>query len=378
MKDEVSPLGGAKPPEGGTTNRALDNLFVELYRAFFMNKTEKPFVIPIFLPNMGCPHRCVFCNQTPVTGETRHIPSPEELCSRINTFLYYKGKERKPVQIAFYGGNFLGLREDDIISLLYESAQFVRRGMADSIRFSTRPDTIDPHRLDLIKSFPVSTVELGVQSMDDRVLSMANRGHTALDTERAAGLLKERHYEVGMQMMVGLPGDDETGAVDSAEKIAGLSPDFVRIYPTVVLADSLLAKWHKAGTYVPLEMDECVTLVKNLCLFFREKRIPVIRMGLQASEELEKGGDNILAGPYHPAFGHLVYSEMFLDKATSMMEATKIGHDSLLIRVHPRNISEMRGIRNRNVELIKKRFHIRSVNVLPDPSLEQGEVKIGN
>ncbi len=155
--------------------------------------------------------------------------------------------------------------------MLNESAKFVESGKVGSIRFSTRPDTITNERLDILKEYPVSTIELGVQSMDDRVLTMAKRGHTSSDTVKAVAVLKERGYEIGLQMMVGLPGDDEATSLATGRRIADLAPDFVRIYPAVVLKNSLLAKWYKEGKYTPLSLEPCVTLVKKLHLLFLKK-----------------------------------------------------------------------------------------------------------
>jgi len=259
-------------------------------------KKNTPFIIPIFLPNLGCPHQCAFCNQTSITGVTPDTISTETLCSLINEFLEYKKTQRRSVQVSFYGGNFLGLKKEYIRILLDETTKFVKNKRINSIRFSTRPDTISDKKLDIIKDYPVSTIEIGVQSMDNQVLAMAKRGHTALETEKAAALLKERNYDVGMQMMVGLPGDDETKSLFTAQRIASFSPDFVRIYPTVVLAHSRLAVWYRNGEYTPWSLSRCVALVKNLYLFFKSKKIPVIRMGLQASEDLAKD-TTILAGP---------------------------------------------------------------------------------
>jgi len=244
---------------------------------------NKPFIIPIFIPHAGCPHQCAFCNQSAITSIERKIPSPEKLHKIVNDFLKYKGKDRNLVQIAFFGGNFLGLRAADIESLLHEAGKFVTAGSVNSLRFSTRPDTINNETLDILNPFPVSTIELGVQSMDDHVLAMSKRGHTSADTKKAVRLLKERNYEIGLQMMVGLPGDDETKAQLTGRQLADMSPDFVRIYPTVVLAGSLLAKWYQNGEYTPIPLEQCIILVKNLYLLFRENNIKVIRMGLQAS-----------------------------------------------------------------------------------------------
>ena len=279
--------------------------------------------------------------------------------------------------MAFYGGNFLGLNKDYIKLLLDESIKFVKNGSIDSIRFSTRPDTIDQERLDILEDYPVSTIEIGVQSMDDRVLLMAKRGHTVLDTENAVAQLKERNYEIGLQMMVGLPGDDETKSLTTAHRIADLSPDFVRVYPTVVLANSRLALCYQKGKYKPWPLERCVTFVTKLYLFFRNKKIPVIRMGLQASENFEKGAA-IVAGPYHPAFGHLVYSEIFLDMATAIMETEKVSHKTITIKVNPRSISKMRGLKNKNVETLKRKFHIKSLEIIPDPSLAEDRLAVSS
>ncbi len=333
-------------------------------------RSYRPFIIPVFLPHIGCPHKCVFCNQTVITGEKRKIPSHKEINLYITRFLGYKGDKRRRVQIAFYGGNFLGLEQDYIKSLLHEAAKFVTEGRVESIRFSTRPDSIDDERLDLLKEFPVATIELGVQSMDDNVLSMSRRGHTSLDTEKAFCLLEKRDYEIGLQMMVGLPGDDETGALETGRRIAEMKPDFVRIYPTIVLKNSLLGDLYKKGKYIPLPLEQCVTLVKNLYLLFRKNGINVIRMGLQASDGLDRESA-ILAGPYHPAFGALVYSEIFLDKAVSILESKKDLHDMISIRVNQRNISRIRGLKNTNIKTLKQKFHIRSIEIIPDMTLAE-------
>ena len=340
-----------------------------------LEKKNIPFIIPIFLPHVGCPHQCAFCNQLSITGVKKNTISPEKLDLLINEFLQYKERHRRPVQVAFYGGNFLGLKKDYIKLLLDESTRFVKNGKVDSIRFSTRPDTISYEQFDILDNYPISTIEIGVQSMDDKVLVMAKRGHTALDTEKAAAILKERNYEIGMQMMIGLPGDDETKSLFTAHKIAALSPDFVRIYPTVVLAKSRLAIWYQKGEYTPWSLARSIALVKNLYLFFKSKAIPVIRMGLQASEDLAKD-TTILAGPYHPAFGHMVHSEIFMDMAVSIMEAKNGSCEKITINVHPRSISKMRGLKNKNVESLKKKFQIKSLEIIPDLSLAEDKLRV--
>jgi len=336
---------------------------------------HRPFIIPIFLPHAGCPHQCVFCNQTSITGVGRDSVSPEKVKQQIHEFLKYKRSDRQLVQMAFYGGNFLGLEKESIKRLLNASAKFVKNKNINTIRFSTRPDTIDHDRLNIIKDYPVSTIEIGAQSMDDRVLAMANRGHSASETQRAVALLKERHYDIGLQMMVGLPGEDEASSLSTAHRIGELEPDFVRIYPTIVLKNSLLARWYENGTYRPWSLEQSVAHVKMLYLFFKKKKIPVIRMGLQAAEDLDSGAA-VLAGPYHPAFGHMVHSKIFLDMATAVLKDMKGGHDTVTIKVHPHSISKMRGMENSNVTTLKKRFQIRFLKIGSDSSLDEDRLTV--
>jgi histone acetyltransferase (RNA polymerase elongator complex component) len=174
-----------------------------------------------------------------------------------------------------------------------------------------------------------------------------------------------------------LPGDDETKAQLTGHSLVDLSPDFVRIYPTLVLAGSLLAKWYHTGTYAPLPLEKCVALVKNLYLLFRENDIKVIRMGLQASEDLENGSE-ILAGPYHSAFGHLVFSRIFLDMATSILNSKKYDQNEITLKVHPRSISHMRGLKNTNIKILKKKFNIKSIKIIPEMSVAKESMVVND
>jgi len=335
----------------------------------------RPFIIPIFLPHAGCPHQCVFCNQVSITGVKHEAVEPDKIRIQIREFLKYRKENRKPVQIAFFGGNFLGLKLEEIKSWLNLAGEFISQGLVDGIRFSTRPDTIDAERLDIVENYPVSTVELGVQSMDDRVLALAGRGHSASDTIRAVKALKQRQLDIGLQIMVGLPGDNETLSLISAEKTAALRPDFVRLYPTIVIKNSPLARWYQNGTYAPLCLEEAVTRVKNLYQFFSRHNIKIIRMGLQASQDFEDG-QTVFAGPYHPAFGHLVLSEIFYDKAVAAIESAGFTTGRLSILVNPRSISKLRGLNNSNINKLKARFEQDSVEVMPDSSLAEEELWI--
>jgi len=337
-------------------------------------KIQKPFIIPVFLPHAGCPHRCVFCNQTAITGQNPFLPDTDSFREQVNAFIAFKSEQRKEVQIAFYGGNFLGLSEKTVKKLLQEAATFVQSGKADSIRFSTRPDSIDAVRLNWLRAFPVSTIELGVQSMDDGVLLLSNRGHTVRDTEKAVGLLRQNNYQIGLQLMLGLPGDNEERAIKSAEEAAALAPDFVRIYPTVVLNKSPLTRLFQKGEYIPLSLEAAVSIAKKMFLVFESRHIPVIRMGLQASQDLDAGAA-VLAGPYHPAFGQLVYAELFLDKARLLLRNSENGSRVITLQVHPRSLSRLQGIRKYNIQTLKDEFALQSITLIADDSLAENELK---
>jgi histone acetyltransferase (RNA polymerase elongator complex component) len=341
-----------------------------------MNKHPKPFIVPVFIAHQGCPHRCVFCDQSAITGQSGRIPSSDDLRRYIEGYLKYAGPLRYPVQVSFYGGTFLGLDDDTIIRLLSLAQGFVDEGVVHGIRFSTRPDSVTREKLDLIRPYTVKTVELGVQSMDDGVLALSSRGHGSCHTEAASGLLSERGYETGFQVMVGLPGDDRNKSLRTAERLSHLKPSFMRIYPALVLKGSALAGLYHQGAYTPLSLDEAVFRVKELYLYLKSRNIKVIRMGLQASEELDSGSVTV-AGPYHPSFGHLVYSAVFLDMAEKILQkemARNVNREAVFF-VHPKNISKLRGLKNKNLDVLKALFHLDHIRVMGDDSLDPETVK---
>ncbi len=335
----------------------------------------RPFIVPVFLPQAGCPFQCAFCNQHHITGKPQGVPESDAVRRQIEQFLGYRDVRRGETQIAFYGGNFLGLGQALVEKLMALAEDYVSAGRAAGIRFSTRPDSVHPRQLQWVAPFTVAAIELGVQSMHDRVLTLARRGHTASDTASAMDRLKAAGYRIGAQLMVGLPGDDEALSLASGEALARLAPDFVRIYPTLVLRGSRLAVAYREGRYDPWPLERCVATVKRLYYLFQARGIPVIRMGLQASADLEDGRA-VLAGPYHPAFGHLVYSEIFLDRAsTSLSRAPGVG-EAVRLRVHPRSVARLRGDKNRNLETLRRRFGLREIQVLADDRLALAELTV--
>ena len=335
----------------------------------------RPFIVPVFIPHAGCPHQCAFCNQNIITRQHQPKLSIREIKSTIKHFLQYRQPHHAKPEISFYGGNFLGLDPELIQKLLCLAQDFVDKKQAQSIRFSTRPDTITSDRLDQLASFSTKTIELGIQSMDDNVLRHAMRGHTSEDNLRAIHFLKQSAYTTGAQIMIGLPHQDTVSALDTAHQVAALHPDFVRIYPTVVLKGSQLETWYRQGKYEPLTLDAAVEQTKKIYAIFEHTKIPVIRMGLQASKDLHLD-KAMLAGPYHPAFGHLVHSGLFFDKVVVELETKSLPRPNITIFVHPNSIPKMRGLKNSNIERLQTKYKIQSVQVAGDDSLAEDAVKV--
>jgi histone acetyltransferase (RNA polymerase elongator complex component) len=335
----------------------------------------RPFIVPLFVPHKGCPHRCVFCNQTSITGFEGGRLSRQQVRDVIAEFLAFKGDHRGAAEVAFYGGNFLGLPTPYRQLLLEEAQAFVEKGQVDGIRFSTRPDTIATASLNDVAPYAVGTIEVGAQSMDDTVLDLSRRGHTAADTQRAVKILKAHHVRVGLQIMPGLPGATPESILETGRRVAELKPDFVRIYPTVVVKNTVLETWYHSGRYTPLCLAEAVELTKRLYVFLTERGIQVIRMGLQPSSSLLEGG-NVVAGPFHPAFGHLVHSAVFLDLASEALVSEQGLSKRVAVKVHPSDVSRLIGQGRENLRRLVERFHLETIQVLPDSSVPENTVRV--
>jgi histone acetyltransferase (RNA polymerase elongator complex component) len=277
--------------------------------------------------------------------------------------------------VAFYGGNFMGLPASYRAALLEKAEAFVSQGTVNGIRFSTRPDTISFSSMTTWDRYSVQTVELGVQSMDDAVLLQSRRAHTERDVHRAVEHLKSRGYAVGIQIMPGLPGDTRVSIMETGNKVVALQPDFVRIYPTVVIKDTVLEQWFRSGKYEPLSLNQAVQTTKALFLLFQKHRIPVIRMGLQASDNLMKSG-NVVAGPFHPAFGHLVYSAVFLDLADQALKSQQRLSNTVTLMVSPYDVPKMVGQHKENIKRLVRRFDLDDIRVVGHPTVLENTVRV--
>ncbi|MDH3348800.1 MAG: radical SAM protein [Desulfobulbaceae bacterium] len=304
-------------------------------------------IIPIFIPHEGCPHCCSFCNQHQISGRIKSSPvDGAEVCETIETWLGYRRKTTDKPEVAFYGGSFTGLPLSRQTALLRAVQPFIEQGRVGKIRLSTRPDYINEAGVDLLQEHGVRTVELGVQSMNNDVLTRNGRGHSAENTRAAIHLLRRKSMNIGVQLMTGLIGDTRLRLMDTVKEVISLKPDCVRIYPVLVLKGSLLEKMTKRGEYQPLTLDGAIIQAAWMKKQFDRQGITVLRMGLQAGEELE---NSLIAGPYHPAFGELVNGRLMLKKTIELLHSHNSG-DKATLCISPRDRSVFQGIGGCNIK----------------------------
>ena len=340
------------------------------------NGMAKPLIIPLFLLHQGCPHRCIFCNEGKAVGGGQPAITGEYLKATVAAYLKNgRRKDRGPVQIAFYGGNFTGIETARQRELLEMAGQFVGEGLVDGIRISTRPDYIDAAGLELLKEFHVQTVELGAQSLVDSVLQCSRRGHTADDVRQALALLKGRGFETGLHLMVGLPGDSPESFAATVRETVALQPHMVRLHPTLVFADTGLEAAWKRGDYRPLSMAGAIAACKYALGEFTGAGIPVIRLGLQTTPEMEKPG-SIVAGPYHPSFRCLVEEAVFRDLVYRLLAGQDSAGREVTFFLSPRDISTFRGQNNRNIKAIKEQYALADLTLSIDPDQPRGGLKM--
>lgn len=326
--------------------------------------SAKQTIIPVFVPHLGCRKDCVFCNQRRISGAQRPVTADEVSAAIVQGAAQTPSGARR--QLAFYGGSFTAIPAKMQTALLEAARPFLQDGTLASIRLSTRPDAIDEETLDRLAFYSVETIELGAQSMDDRVLTLSGRGHTAGDVADAAALVKARGFRLILQMMTGLPGDEDGQAsLRTAEALVNLHPDGVRVYPTVVVRDTPLYDLWKAGNYREHTVEAAVDLCARIVPMFEEAGIPVIRLGLNPTEELTAGA--AAAGAYHPALGELVRSRMMLNTARTLLEDIAPGSE-VLLEVPRGKLSQMIGRHRENVRTLEREFALSRVTVRENPA----------
>jgi histone acetyltransferase (RNA polymerase elongator complex component) len=335
----------------------------------------KSLIIPIFIMNSGCPHRCIFCNQKITAGNFPSKITREFFDAEVKSYLSWNKNKSSNVEIAFYGGSFTGIETDYQVQLLSWADSFIQKDFVDSIRISTRPDFISENNLPLLKKYGVRTVEIGAESFVDDVLQYARRGHDSASIVKAITLLKDHGFKTGLHLMAGLPRDTKEGFIYSIDKTIELKPDTVRIHPVIVFAGTALADEFIEGKYKPLELSDAVELCRMAWEKLSLAGIRVIRMGVQLTPEMEKEGA-VLGGPVHPAFGSLVLSSVFYNHIIKLLKEIPFGAKELHFILSKRDISNFRGWNNMNIEAIKKLYPQADLIVESVPSRPGGEISI--
>lgn len=324
--------------------------------------------VAFFVPMVGCPHRCSFCDQNSITGESG-IPTPEEVDKTLKKAARELHGFAEKSEIAFFGGSFTMIPKELMVSLLEPAKKWVDRKAFSGIRISTRPDAIDEEVLALLKEYGVTSIELGAQSCNNAVLEKNRRGHTFEDTQKAAALIKEKGFSLGLQMMTGMPGSTKDDDITTGARFAALAPETMRIYPTLVLKNTLMEKWYEDGEYTPQTVEEAAVTCAELLDIFDLYKIRVIRLGLHAEESLE---ENLVAGPYHPAFREICESLRFRKKIEPLL--TRLPKGSYELKVNPGEISKCSGQKRANVERWLAMGY--AVKVVGDQKMNPGDFEV--
>lgn len=317
---------------------------------------NRNYIIPIFVSHKGCPNDCVFCNQRKITGISTEIDE-RYVKDRIEKYLLTIPNGNSIIEVAFYGGSFTGINIETQKELLKVVKIYKDKGKINKIRLSTRPDYINNNILEYLKEYGVDIIELGVQSLDNDVLINSRRGHTIEDVYKAVSKIKEYGFKLGLQMMIGLVGDTKEKSIKTAKKFINLGPDFVRIYPTIVVKDTILEKLYHLKLYKPLVLEEAIDICCDLLIMFNYSKIPVIRLGLQATDTISFNND-IIAGPFHPSFRQIVESRInryILDEFFSSIELK----EKIEIVVNNKEISNIVGHKSSNINYLNKKYSIK-------------------
>jgi histone acetyltransferase (RNA polymerase elongator complex component) len=328
-----------------------------------------PLIIPVFLPEAGCSERCLFCNRKATATGGLPLSSLRQSIESSLTRIRADRADRER-QVAFYGGSFTAMPEEDQVRVLKEVQPLLFSGQIDSIRISTRPDALNEETLSLLRHHGVKTVEVGAQSMIDRILLLTQRGHGVAEIVSATSRLKEWGFEVGLHLMAGLPGETFHHFLQTLDRVIDLRPHFVRIHPTLVLEGSPLEGLWRGNAYAPLSLEETIRWLRHGVLKLERAGLPIIRLGLQATRELE---DHILAGPYHPALHQLVDSAIAFNMAAHLLQAYP-QHRTAHFRCPPGEVSNLRGQRNSNLVALRERFGLWEIVVLSDCDVPRGTV----
>lgn len=338
---------------------------------------KKEYIIPIFVPHLGCPNDCTFCNQKKISGQTKNVKA-EDVKNTIEYYLNNFKDDNKYIEVAFFGGSFTGIDVDKQKELLSVAYEYIKNKKIDSIRISTRPDYINKEILQMLKSYGVKTIELGVQSTNDYILNKSKRGHTFEDVKKASKLIRKNGFILGHQMMVGLPESTRQDEINTAKDLIKLKPKIVRIYPVLVIKGTQLEKDYESGEYTPLTVEQAVETAKDLLVLFNKKKINVIRIGLQNTNEITDPNSKksqVVAGPYHPAFRQLVESRLWYDNIANEIKKVNSNVTHIQIDVNPSDINNAVGHKRINIEKINDTYNT-DLKINPNSKIKKGKLKI--
>ncbi|BDD02971.1 elongator complex protein 3 [Aureibacter tunicatorum] len=309
--------------------------------------------IPIFIPELACPHQCVFCDQRKISGQDSQ-PTPQEVSKIIDSYLQTMKSDYKEVEVAFFGGSFTGIDKELQIEYLKVVQPYIRSGEVNGIRVSTRPDYIDKQILETLKRFGVKSIELGAQSLDAEVLKKSGRGHSVSDVESAANMIKAEGFELGLQMMIGLPEDSKEKTIFTAKRIVELGADTTRIYPTLVIQGTALERLFVKGRYEPLTISQAVCWTKEVVRIFQSAGVKILRVGLHPSEEISEKG-SLVCGPYHQSFREMVDTAIWEGIFKNDSNIIKGGRE-LLLFVSRSQLNYAVGYKGANKIMLSRKF----------------------
>lgn len=342
-----------------------------------MKKAKKQYIIPIFVPHLGCPNDCTFCNQKSISG-TQKMPTEDEVRNKIENDLKNFKEENAYIEIAFFGGSFTGIEKELQEKYLSIAEEYIKNKKVDGIRISTRPDYIDKDNIKMLKKYKVKTIELGVQSTNDYILRRCERGHTFEDVKKASKLIRRNRIKLGHQIMVGLPESTKLDELRCAKDIIKLRPKIVRIYPVLVIKGTKLEQEYLSGEYMPLTVGQAVERSKEMLYLFNKHNIEVIRIGLQNTEEItnpDSKNSQVVAGPYHPAFGQLVEDSVWYDSITDKIKKINVKVKEVKIKVNFADMNNVIGHKKENIKKIKDIYDV-DVMVEADNNIKQGKSEL--
>ncbi len=338
---------------------------------------KKEYIIPIFVPNLGCPNDCTFCNQRKISGQTTNVTA-QDVRDTIEYYLKNFKDDNKYVEVAFFGGSFTGIDRNVQIELLEAANEYIKTKQVNSIRISTRPDYISKDILKMLKKYHVKTIELGVQSSNDYILAKSKRNHTFADVKKASKLIRWHGFTLGHQMMVGMAESNEHDEINTAKDLIKLKPKIVRIYPVLVIKGTELARQYAAGEYMPLTVEQAVERCKQVAYLFNKHNITVIRIGLQNTNEISdpsQNGSDVLAGPFHPAFRQLVEGSMWYDSIAEKIKNINTKVKKVELVVNPDDSNNVIGHKKANVRKLKDFYDV-DVAIRPDENMKHGKFEV--